>query len=236
MPSARTFLFSVLLVGSFLGQHAAAATQAAIKVEQLSSSQLGTWTLISPDGTTRTSNDPGVNKNSFSFGQTDFGQLTLTVTPPAGMSVKISTYRGGELVESKDVQQLSVTLYPNDNYRFLIQYSLSKVGILGVTSDPSGIRFRLRGPTGRSLGSTSPHTFTNLPAGRYAVLFPATESCLQPPRHMVIVEAGERKTVHVTFNCEVQSATSTVDTTRKSKREIQAEVEAREQKPIGERK
>ncbi|OGJ60936.1 hypothetical protein A3C52_01455 [Candidatus Peribacteria bacterium RIFCSPHIGHO2_02_FULL_51_15] len=236
MKSKLIVLGFISIVAGFWSFSAQGAVQATIKIDQISSSAFGKWTLISEDGSARTSSEPGVNKASHSMGLTDFGQLTLSVTPPAGMSVKITVYRLGDVISSQESQQTSVTIYPNDNYRFLIQYSLSKLGSLGVTSDPSGLRLRMRGPTPRNFSSKTPHTFINLPAGIYTLRFAAPPGCLVPALRTVEVAAEERTTIHQTFNCNPESDVSSTLPEKKSKRQLRQEAEERELKPRGERK
>jgi len=234
----RVSLVSAALIAATVSPSALAAVQASLRIDQVSPSSYGVWTLIPASGDAITSSDPGVDRVSYSFGLSEFGPLTLTVAPPPGMVVKISTYRGGDLIESKETPQVSVNLFPNDNYRFLIRYSLSRLGSLGVTSDPSAIRFRMRGPTRKVYTAITPYTFANIPEGRYMITFPAPEGCLQPPPHAVIVEPGRRNVTHVTFPCNLdeQNSTESGSSARKSKRELREEVETRESRPRGERK
>lgn len=212
-----------------------AALQGSIQIQQISASSQGTWTLLSADGTAITSDDAGVNKNEFSIGISRFGQTTLSVVTPPGMSAKISVYRGGDLLLTTDTQQYSFNLTSNDTYRFVIQYSLKSLGLLGVTSDPSGVRFRLRGPTGRTFGGTSPQSFDNLPAGRYVLMFGETNGCSRPPRKTATVKAEERTAVHVTLPC-TSPTDDTVDMSRVSKRTLREYAEQRELNARGNRK
>lgn len=215
---------------------ALASPQASIKIEQLSPSTYGTWTLLSADGSSRSSTDKGVDPTGgFTIGLTEFGQTTLSVTSPPGMSAKISVYRGGDLIKEVTSQQYSFPLYANDNFRFLIKYSLSRVGSLGVTSEPGTLRFRMKGPTGRIFTATTPHTFKNIPAGKYSLYFPKTETCLQPAVKTVDVAPEQRNTTNITLTCNVAEEEK-VDRNRVSKRTLREYVEAREVKARGERK
>lgn len=213
------------------------SAQANIKIEQLSPAAPGTWTLISSDGVVRNSNDPGVLKNGYAFGVTDYGPTTLSVTPPPGMSARITAYRGGDQIGQTDAQQYSFTLVANDNYRFVIQYALSKLGDLGVTSQPSGIRFRMKGPTGHTYSALSPYTFKNIPAGHYAITFPATNGCTAPSVTTVVVESDTRNTKNVSLaSCTSSADDLRLDRSRVSKRTLREKAESREYKPRGERK
>ncbi len=226
-----------LVLGTIPSVALGASAQANIRIEQLTPSAYGTWTLLSSNGALRTSNDPGVLKSAFTVGVTDYGPTTLSVVPPPGMSVKITTYRGGEKVGETDAQQYSFTLVANDNYRFVLQYALSRLGNLGVTSQPSGIRFRMKGPGGRFYSATSPFTFTNIPVGRYSLTFPPKNGCTAPSVHTVIVESETRNTANISLaTCDTAATDTTHDYSRISKRTLRDMVEQRELRKRGERK
>jgi hypothetical protein len=229
-----TSLFSLVLVLG-LPQASSAAIQGAIQIQQISPSSQGTWTLLSEDGTSISSDDAGDRKNNYSVAITRFGQTTLSVVPPPSMSGKISVYRGGVLLLTTNTMQHSFNLVSNDSYRFVIQYSLTGFGLLGITSDPSGVRFRLRGPLGRTYGGTSPQSFEKLPVGKYIIMFGATKDCLQPPRKNATVKMDERTAVNITLPC-TSPVDDTVDRTRTSKRSLREYAEDREYNSRGNRK
>ena len=90
------FTLSLSLFGFIATAHG--AVQASIKIEQISPSSYGTWTLLSEDGSSRSSKDAGVTTTgNVAMGLTNFGQTTLSVTTPAGMSAIISVYLGSQL-------------------------------------------------------------------------------------------------------------------------------------------
>ncbi len=225
-----------LVTSGFAIPYVSAGTQAAIKIEQLSASSFGTWTLLSANGSSRTSKDKGVDvTGGFTAALTEFGQTTLTVTAPAGMSVSISVYHGGDLVKEVTSNQYSFPLYTNDNYRFVIKYSLSRTGSLGVTSEPGQLRFRMKGPTSRNYSAVTPFTFKELPAGKYSLYFPKTQDCLQPAVQTIDVQPGQRNTTNVSLTCNV-AAEENVDRSRVSKRTLFEYVQTRETKTRGQRK
>ena len=219
-----------------IGVPAFAASQASVTIDQISGGSLGTWTLLFEDGSSRTSSEAGVNKKNYSLGLTEFGQATLSLVTPQGMSATISVYRGGDLVEKVDATQYSFALYPNDRVRFLVQYSLARTGSLGITSEPSGVKIRIKGSSGKAYNAISPYTFVNLPAGRYSVTMGATDKCVQPAPQAVVVKPEERNTIRVTLNCEKAKPKSTVSTARPTKRSLVEYVEQRELKARGTRK
>ena len=230
---SKHLTLAVLVTGAVLAvlswtPTAHAALQGNVKIEQVSPSELGVWHLYTESGTTRTSKDAGVDPRSFSFGISEVGQMTLKITPPAGMSVRLSMERGGELKWTKESQQESFTLYPNDNYRFVIQYSMTKLGLLGITSEPSRIAFRIRGPIRRKLSGKTPKTILNLPAGSYTIYMASTPTCLKPAPHTAIVESGGRATAHLRLICN-DAISAIPDRIRPSKRQLVEDAYKREQ-------
>jgi hypothetical protein len=211
-----------------------AAVQGTVRIDQLSPTTLGSWTLLAADGTTRSSSDEGVNPASYSYSVSEVGQMVFSVVPPTGMSSKISVYRNDELTATLNAQQYEYTLFPNDNYKFLVQYAYTKLGLLGVTSEPSGLSFRVRGP--KNFSGKTPASFTNLPAGSYAIYVGNVPGCLKPPPQTAVVTEGGRTAKVIKLTCNVGSETEAVRTKHQSRRSLQNTVEAREAKPRGERK
>ena len=236
---ARFSVFTLLLSSvAFLAPvPSSAAVLASISIEQIGASRTGSWTLLSANGDSISSADPGIVKNRFSIGLSEFGPTTLSVTPPNGMNAKILVYRGGEMINTATTNQYSFHIYANDTYRFVVQYALARVGSLGVTSDPSPLRFRLS-PVGggRNFTGKTPHTFNNLPAGKYSLRFGATKECYSSPVKTVVVEEEKRNTTLVTLTCTSEEEEDTVDRSRTSKRSIREAAHLRELKKRGERK
>lgn len=233
----RTFLtlfVSVVLLSLVHTPVAMAAVRGTIQIEQLSPTTLGVWTLLAADGTTRTSTDEGVDPDSYSYSVSEVGQMVFSVVPPSGMSSKISIYRNGELQQTLNAQQHEFTLFPNDQYKFLVQYAYTKLGLLGITSEPSGLGFRARGP--KNFSGKTPASFTNLPAGRYAIYVSSAPGCLKPPPQTAVVTEGNRTTKVITLTCNVEEQSTAVRTPGPTRRSLQKAVEAREQRPRGERK
>lgn len=212
------------------------AVQTSIKIEQVSPTQYGTWTFLYQDGSSITSSDPGIDPKNHVFTVTEFTPMTISVVPPAGMSAKISIYRNGDLAKTETSQQFSFTPYANESYRFLIQYSYSRMGSVGVTSVPSGLRFRMKGPTTKVYTAITPHTFKNIPAGRYTLYFPSTPDCASPAPHSVAVEPEKRTTANVSLVCPTDSQSLLSQKPLVSRRALIQSVENRESRPRGQRK
>ena len=230
--------FGILAVLSafVLSSTAFASSKASVTIQQISGKSLGSWVLNAGDGTMRHSTDPGVNPANHALGLTEFGPTTIAVTPPNGMSARIGIYRGGEFLKTVDLPQYSFTLYPNDNYRFLVQYSLDRLGSFGVTSDPSGVRFRMKGRGTKTYSAVTPFTFKNIPTGQYSLSMSAPAGCTQPAPHSAFVENEKRNTLHVTINCVKNQTGSVVERIRPTKRSLVEHAEQREFNPRGNRK
>lgn len=220
----------------FAAPSAFAAVQTAIQIEQVSPANVGSWTVLFADGSSKKSTETGMVLGNTSFTITDFAPITLSVVPPAGMAARITVYRNGDASTAETVNQYSFTPLPNETYRFLIQYSYARLGTLGVTSDPPTLRFRMKGPSGtRMLTAKTPFTFKELPAGKYTLYFAASGKCVQPAPYGVTVEPEKRNTAHITLSCDSEE-TETVDTTRVSRRTLREQAQKREFKPRGQRK
>lgn len=213
-----------------------AAVQSAVTIEQVSPKAQGTWTLAYADGTSISSKDAGINAAKHSFSITNFVPLTLSATPPQGMTTKITVYRNGDPGVIVTIPQYSFTPLPNEKYRFLIQYVLSELGSIGLTSSPSSARFRLSPSLGgRSFNGATPTTLTNIPAGAYKLTFAATAGCTSPAPKTVVIKSGEQSNVFTTLSC-VTKDSSDVSSSRISKRSIVESALERETKPRGQRK
>ncbi len=182
---------------------AEAAAPGSVVIEQVSANEYGTWMMLAGSGTVAQSSDSEDPKShSFTVPTGWLGPMTLIVDPPAGAVVKVTTYRNDVLVDVKSSQQISFTMYPGEWYRFVIQYSVAQQGMLGITSEPTGVLFRLKGPSARKrLVGRTPFTFTNLMLGKYTIYFSAIEGCILPRPYNKVVREEERTTLHVQFDC-----------------------------------
>ena len=231
-----TSLATLFLATVFFVPLSHGAVQSSIKIEQVSPTQYGTWTFLYQDGSSIASIDPGIDPKNHVFTVTQFTPMTISVVPPAGMSAKINIYRNGDLTKSEMSQQFSFTPYANESYRFLIQYSYSRMGSVGVTSTPNGLRFRMKGPTSKNYTAVTPHTFQNIPAGRYTLYFPSTPDCASPAPYGVSVEPEKRTTANVSLICSTASLSPLHTKPLVSRRAIMQAVENRENRPRGQRK
>lgn len=209
---------------------ALADTKAVYTVDQVSPKEYGSWVVYSGDTVLAASSDRGVSLKHYSFSSSVFGPVTLSVKNPPGMTSVISVFRNTDLVQTISTPQVTVSAFPNDNYRFIVQYARTNLGSLGVTSVPSNVAIMIKGPDGKERRARTPHTFTNLPVGRYAIYTPnPPDTCGSAAPMTRSVESEKRLAVIIELPCnqtvnERQSRTSA----RPTKREIQNSVYLRE--------
>lgn len=202
MPIRRSLFIFAIMSASLIIPQAHAALQGTVSIEQISPTRdIGSWLFYTTANETKSSTEPGVDPKKYAFSFTEFGPVTIKVEPPPGMQSSIIVYRGGELFKKADARQLSVNLYPGDIYRFVVQYSFSALGSLGVTTQPFRATFRITGPGNKRYSARTPHTFTDLPAGRYSIRVSAPRGCLLPPVYVKDVTPEQRVTLQVELAC-----------------------------------
>lgn len=188
--------FAVLLP---LSANAATGT-ATLKIEQLSPKDIGRWTLFY-EGGTLASNAVGVKNPKTHIAYPPAGNMTIAVVPPSGASASISFYEGDQLIRKTNLQQMNVVTEEGKSYRFLVTYVYNKKGMLGITSEPTGIQFRMAGPDGKTYRGTTPHTFTNIPVGQYTITFNTLRGCTRARPANRNVGMNERVVFHMEFDC-----------------------------------
>jgi len=221
-----SILFALVLALPSLAH--AQALLSSMTIEQTSASQLGTWTLIYGDGTSLSSADEGIDPIRFTSGLSKFGPVVLRVNSPSGVVARISVYRGNEFVTQTDSQQFTFELFPNIQYRFVVQYRLAQLGTLGVISDIQGIVFRVKSLGGRTYRGKTPWSRMNLPVGDYTVYSNPAPGCFRPAPLNVKVEAEKRNIVTISQTCENAKDDITVERVRPSKRSLVEGVTIRE--------
>jgi hypothetical protein len=210
--------------------------QATITIEQLSTSSLGTWTILSGENTILSSTGAGIDKTHYSFTLSSFGPTLITVVPPPGMAATMTVFRRGEVIVKNGRQQYGFDLLPNDDYRFLVQYAVTRLSSLGITSEPNGAKFRVSGPGGKSFTGQTPADFSNLPAGRYVVTYGRTSTCTQPAPRSIVLKPDQRNVVNATIACGKDVSDASVTRSNVTRRSIRQIVEEREAKPVGQKK
>ncbi len=132
------------------------------------------------------------------------GRYTMFITPPKGMSTHIYVYQNDVLVETIDRPQYSFDLTGQTVPHFVIQYSLGNTGFVGVTSDPPGVPFRLRGPNTTTEGVT-PQSFDDVSVGQYSVTY-LPDGCPQPPAQSSDLKNRSRVSFSIVLKCDTLQA------------------------------
>ncbi len=202
---SRTFSLSAfvlpLLFALLLPLSASAATGTAmLKIQQLTPRDIGKWTLFY-EGGSLTSESIGIENPKMHTAYPPAGNATFMVVPPSGASASISFFEETELIKKVDFSQINVVLQEGKSYRFLVTYIYNKKGMLGVTSIPTAIPFRMTGPDGKTYRGTTPHTFDNIPVGQYTIVFNSIRGCVRARPANRNVGMNERVVFHMEFDC-----------------------------------
>lgn len=168
-----------------------------VTVEQTSPMEaLGKWTLLMPDGSS-----VKFSTASYTVNLTKEGNYILFAEPPAGMTTKILAYKGSEVFQDVSRPQVSFVVASGENFRFAISYILSRIGEVSISSNPSGIPFRLDGPNEIHVESTTPYSLPNTPEGQYTVrYFP--EGCVTPRPQSLMLRKDSRLAFTIAIECE----------------------------------
>lgn len=164
---------------------------------------VGSWILSLPDHTQRTS-----NATSTTLSDIPSGNYIVYATLPNGMRSTIRIYKNGTLDRFFERQQTPFSVWPGDNVRIAIHYSLDKTGTISVQSDPSGTAFTLNGPDGLMHQGITPQSYVDLPEGQYKVQYePFAEGCGKPaPKAGQLVDDG-RVSFDIRFDCPAATTT-----------------------------
>lgn len=202
MTSLRRVLAPVavlsLTIGIAPGPLAAAEETGTITIEQQSPNGiLGEWILIKPEN-----KQVSLSKDTYTLENAPVGNYTLIVKPPSGAVTTIRTFIDQDLLESKDQPQTSFTLSQNTAIRLRIDYVFTRVGKIGVNSQPPNMAFTLRGPNNFEVSSKTPASYNDMPEGQYTATFDEIEGCPKPkPLSDRLILEG-RINFTITFNCE----------------------------------
>lgn len=167
-----------------------------IIVQQVSDIKaVGSWTMLRP--------------NHESFDRTDAsltmpnmipGRYSFFATPPKGTTATTKVYLGDDVLISSDTQQISFDLKDKMTLTVVVTYDLTIFGKVGVSSDPHGVPFELRGPNGLYEAGVTPAEFPTFPIGNYSVTY-KPEGCPQPPATSDLLEKDSRIDFMVQIVC-----------------------------------
>ncbi len=192
--------FGILLPLAASAQESPSGERATVKVEQVTPDGFGRWTLFYVGGSIA-SDSPGVESPRMHIAYPPAGNLTFTVQPPSGATASVALYEGDTRIKVATFGQLNAIVEAGKSYRLLVTYTYNKNGMLGVTSSPSSVIFRMTGPDGKTYRGKTPHTFQNIPAGQYTIRFNSMRGCIRPRPVNRRLEKGDRQVLHTEFDC-----------------------------------
>lgn len=193
-----SFVVSALVLG-ILPQHLLAAqATGTITIEQQSPNGIiGEWILIKP-GNKRTT----LRQQTYTFEEAEIGNYTLLVEPPSGSETTVRVFVEQDLLKSNTQPQASFTLEQNSHIRLRIDYAFTRVGKIGVNSQPPGVAFTLKGPNKFIVESTTPQSYNDMPEGQYTVQYQEIPDCPKASLKSDKLMIGGRVNFNITFDCE----------------------------------
>lgn len=208
MPFVSRVRALIILAGSLAGfglfslSPALAATGDAapvigtILIEQTSPMPaLGTWTLLKPDHTTLK-----FTTASYTVEITEAGNYSVFMEPPAGMSAKMTLYKGETILQALNRPQISFVFAEGDALRVLVEQTLTRTGEIVVNSNPGGIPFRMEGPNKITVNDVTPFTLKDMPEGQYTVYY-KPPGCIAPRPQSFQLRKDGRITFSITIDC-----------------------------------
>ena len=149
---------------------------ATIKIEQKSNDDIiGTWTLLKPGN----EHQEGSGE-AFSLTNAPAGTYTIIAKQPDGMSATMRSYRDEVPLDTVERPQITFAIADGETVRVAIHYSLTRVGIIAVNSDPAGLDFELKGPNNSVIHGTTPASYDNAAEGQYRLQFDTVPGCIVP--------------------------------------------------------
>lgn len=160
------------------------------------SETIGTWLLIKPSNEQVTGNSP-----TKAITNTSAGTYTVFAKLPTGASNTIRIYRNEKLETLVQRAQSTFVLQNGDTIRIVIHYTITKVGLIAVDSDPSGLDFHMTGPNFSRFTGTTPASFDNVAEGQYQVTYDPPNGCVQPVPQSLRLTAGNRISFSIKISC-----------------------------------
>lgn len=178
-------------------QQEAAPPAGTLIVEQHSDLEVfGTWTILKPNHDSFSRTDANLTMNDLMPGNYSFFAV-----PPKGTTAKIDVYLGDDVIKSSDTPQISFTLADTMTLRLVIRYSLTIYGKMGVSTDPPGVPFELKGPNAMLKRGVTSTEYEKMPVGNYSVTF-TPEGCPPIPAQSGVLEAESRLDFSVKVVCK----------------------------------
>jgi hypothetical protein len=194
-PLLRTLAVSATLLAVFAP---ASASSVNIDITQTSAIQaLGTWTLLKPTQDSVAGQDATKVLSGL-----DAGHYTLIDQPPSGTTVHITLERNGVKEQTVDYPQITFDANDGDAVSIGIRYELTNTGKVGVNSDPSGVRFTLRGPNDLLRDGVTPASYEGMAIGNYSVQYWPDGGCTNPAPKSALLQKDSAVYFSVTIRCE----------------------------------
>ncbi len=171
-----------------------------IQIEQRNGSNIGsigTWTLIGPNNSSGSSKLADLTSTNMPA-----GNYTLFVVPPNGVITSIRAYHGTEQISLVQRPQMSFKLSDGETLRLVINYTLTRTGVVSVQSDPAGLTFTLKGPDGWVEEGETPASFDSVPVGQYSLQFGTLDGCTLPAPKSQQLSENSRISFSITLVCK----------------------------------
>src|SRR3989338_1238182 len=196
-------LFAGVLMSALLQTTAfAEKTGTSIIIEQQNlSGSIGKWTLLSPHEMQFKESE--ATKTFYNLPE---GIFTLFVTPPQGANTTIRVHKGDELLTTVKTPQVTFSMQKGDDIRISISYIFTRVGTVGVQSDPAGLHFEMIGPGSIRIADDTPQSYLHSPEGQYAVTYETLEGCRVPATQSLLLEKDKRITFSLSLVCDSADA------------------------------
>ncbi len=197
MTLASTLLLLQSPLSAVAQEEQTAPPSGNVRIEQTSDIEaMGVWTLLKPnhesfERTDTTLDVPGLAPGQYSF----------FATPPQGTTTHIDLYLGDDVIKSSDTPQITFDIADKMSLRLVVKYSLTVFGKIGVSSEPPGMPFTLRGPDGFVEIGVTPVEFPKMPIGNYSVTY-RPDGCPQPPDKAGLLQSEDRVDFNVQIVCK----------------------------------
>lgn len=155
------------------------------------------WTLLMPENKKRV-----LSVESHTFEDMPAGRYTLIAKPPQGATGKVNVYEDGTLTKSVEVPQISFDVVDGGHVRVRVTFTFTLVGTVGVSTNPSGLEFTMKGPNESVYEGKTPIGYIDVPIGLYTVTLKNIEGCITSKPQSHRLENGGRVNFQFTLSCE----------------------------------
>ncbi len=175
---------------------------------------IGKWLLIMPANEEKTGGNSETTLDSVPT-----GNYTIFLTLPTGASSTIRIYRNGKEESVVPLPQTSFKVGNGDALRIIVHYTITKVGLVAVDSDPQGIDFEMTGPNNTTLHGTTPTSFDGIAEGQYQVHYAKLAGCILPAPKSLKLTAGDRISFTLRISCDAADRMRLLQETQNSNKQ-----------------